>query len=138
VPVASLSVNSPQTSSLLGKLTGLRIQSLLYTEAKPEFQQDEPALEVNMTRKGGEVLSYRFSKPADPSYYALKRSDRDHYFKVAEYSVTPVKEITREKLVQARTGEASSGVSSPGEFHPKALAEPYVNVSAHTAPIIRP
>ena len=30
-----------------------------------------------------------------------------------------------------------SGVSSPGEFHPKALADPYVNVSAHTAPIIQ-
>ena len=31
-----------------------------------------------------------------------------------------------------------AGVSGPGEFHPKALAEPYVNVSAHTAPIIQP
>ena len=29
-------------------------------------------------------------------------------------------------------------VSSPGEFHPEALAEPYVNVSVHTAPIIQP
>lgn len=29
-------------------------------------------------------------------------------------------------------------VSRPGELHPQALAEPYVNVSAHTAPIIRP
>ena len=66
-----------------------------------------------MTRKGGEVLSYRFSKPADPSYYALKRSDRDHYYKVAEYSVTPVKESTREKLVQARTEEVSS--EPPGD-----------------------
>ncbi len=28
-------------------------------------------------------------------------------------------------------------VSSPGEFHPEALAEPYVNVSVHTAPIIQ-
>jgi hypothetical protein len=84
-----LSVSSPQTRSLPGKLTGLRIQSLLSTEAKPEVRQDEPALEIKTTRKGGEVLSYRFSKPADPSYYALKRSDRDHYFKVAEYSVTP-------------------------------------------------
>ena len=28
--------------------------------------------------------------------------------------------------------------SSPGELHPKALAEPYVNVSVHTAPIIQP
>jgi hypothetical protein len=28
-------------------------------------------------------------------------------------------------------------VSRPGESHPRALAEPYVNVSAHTAPIIQ-
>jgi len=33
--------------------------------------------------------------------------------------------------------EMFSRVSSPGEFHPKALADPYVNVSAHTAPIIQ-
>ena len=30
------------------------------------------------------------------------------------------------------------GVSRPGESHPRALAELYVNVSAHTAPIIQP
>ena len=29
-------------------------------------------------------------------------------------------------------------VSSPGEFHPEALVEPDVNVSAHPAPIIQP
>jgi len=33
---------------------------------------------------------------------------------------------------------ANDLVSSPGEFHPEALAEPYVNVSIHTAPIIQP
>ena len=38
----------------------------------------------------------------------LKRSDLDHYFKVAEYMVDPVRETTREKLVQVRTEEASS------------------------------
>ncbi len=29
-------------------------------------------------------------------------------------------------------------VSRPGESHPRALAEPYVNLSAHTAPLIQP
>ena len=43
----------------------------------------------------------------------LKRSDLDHYFKVAEYTVNPVKETTREKLVQLRTEEASS--EPPGD-----------------------
>jgi len=34
--------------------------------------------------------------------------------------------------------EAHHEVSRPGEFHPQALAEPYMNVSAHTAPITQP
>ena len=34
--------------------------------------------------------------------------------------------------------ESHNGVSRPGESHPRALAEPYVNVSVHTAPIIQP
>ncbi len=100
--------NGEETRALLGKLTRLSIQSLLGTEAKPEYRQDQPALEVKMMREGGEVLGYRFSKPEDASYYVLKRSDLDYYFKVAEYMVDPVRETTREKLVQARTEEPSS------------------------------
>ncbi len=106
-------MNSPQTRSLLGKLTGLHIQSLLDTEAKPEYRQNEPALKVKMTRMGGEVLSYHFSKPEDTSYYVLKRSDLDHYFEVAKYAANPIKETKGENLVQARTDEASS--EPPGD-----------------------
>ena len=100
--------NEKESRFLLGKLTKLRIQSLLGTEVKPEYQQDELALEVKITRKGGEILTYRFSKSEDASYYILKRSDLDHYFKVAEYTVNLIKQTTREKLVQARSEEASS------------------------------
>ncbi len=98
--------NVDESSALLGKLTGLRIQSLLGTEMEPEYRQDEPALEIRMTTEGGQVLDYRFSKPQDASYYVLKRSDLDFYFEVAEYTVDPVREATREKLVQPRTKEA--------------------------------
>ncbi len=103
-----MSVNSPQTRTLLGKLTELYIQSLLDTEAEPEYRQDEPSLEIRITREGGEVLGYRFSKPEDAAYYVLKRSDLDYYFKVAEYTANPGKETTRENRVQPRTDEASS------------------------------
>ena len=61
-----------------------------------------------MTRKGGEVLGYRFSKPEDAAYNVLKRSGLNHYFEVAKYTANPVKETTGEKLVQARTEKASS------------------------------
>ena len=61
-----------------------------------------------MRRMGGEVLSYHFSKPECAFYYVLKRSDLEHYFKVAEYTANPGKETTRENRVQPRTDEASS------------------------------
>ena len=100
--------NVEASSTLLGKLAGLRVQSLLGTEAAPEYRQDVPALEVRMTREGGEVLDYRFSKPENAAYYVLKRSDLDYYFEVAEYMVDPIRETSREKLMQDATEEVSS------------------------------
>src|SRR5215218_528005 len=38
----------------------------------------------------------------------------------------------------AATTDTSVRVSSPGEFHPRALAEPCVNLSIYTAPIVQP
>jgi hypothetical protein len=101
--------NTDESSALLSRLTGLRIQSQLGTEVEPEFRQDEPVLEVRITIEGGDVFDYRFSQPQDATYYVLQRSDLDYYFEVAGYTVDPVREATREKLVQARTEEA------PGE-----------------------
>jgi hypothetical protein len=34
--------------------------------------------------------------------------------------------------------QTDSRASSPGEFHPEALVEPYVSLSTHTAPIAEP
>jgi hypothetical protein len=33
--------------------------------------------------------------------------------------------------------ETGPELSSPGEFHPEALPEPYVSLSTHTAPIVK-
>ena len=100
--------NGQESRALISKLAGLRVQSLLGSDAKPAYRQDEPAFEVRMTIEDGEVLNYRFSKPENAAYYVLKRSDLDYYFKVAEYTVDPVRATTREKLVQDATEDVSS------------------------------
>jgi len=97
---AAESTDAKAAGTLLDKIADLHIQSLLGTEAKPEFRQDKPELEFKVTRKNGDVLDYRLSKPKEGAYYVLKRSDLDDYFKVAEYTVKPLKESGREKLVQ--------------------------------------
>jgi len=90
-------------TDFVGKLTGLRIQSVLGTQAKPEYRLDTPDLELKLERGQGEPLGYRFSKPEGESYYVLKRSDLDYYFKVPEFSVRPLLETDRQKLVQSET-----------------------------------
>ena len=100
-------MNLEEARAFVSKLAGLRIQSLLDAEANTEYRQDEPVLEVTIAQKDGDDLSYRFSKPEEASYYVLKRSDLEHYFKVAEFTVNPIKETVREKLVQTTAKEVS-------------------------------
>ena len=109
-------IDAEETRTLLGKLTGLRIESLLGTEDKPEYGQDEPAIEIAVRRKGGDALTYRFSRPTEGSYYVLKRSDLDQYLKVAEYAVNPIKETDRKKLVRAKA-EIDPGGEDVEEGH---------------------
>lgn len=92
--------------ALVRRLVGLRVQSLLGTEAKPNYRQDAPDLEIMLTRKGGDVLRYSFSKPEEDGYYVLKRSDLVHYFKVPEFTVDPIKDSARETLVQITGAES--------------------------------
>ena len=39
---------------------------------------------------------------------------------------------------RSRLGYETKMTSRPGEFHPQALPEPYVTLSSHTAPDVRP
>lgn len=105
-----------EARSLIGKLAGLQIQSVLGTEIKPEYGQDSPDLEFTLVLQDARRVTYRFSKPKDETYFVLKTSDRDHYFKVAEFTVDPIKEMTPDKLVHKKSEEdKASSVSQEQE-----------------------
>jgi len=104
--------NSEEIEALLDKLAGLRIQSLLGTEAKPEYGQDASQRAIKLALNEGAPLSYRFSKTEGENHYVLKRSDLDYYFKLPEYTVTPILDATRDKLVVKAADEATSEASS--------------------------
>ncbi len=71
--------NSGEARALLGRVVDLRITSVLGVDH--DEGQDEPMLDLKVTRKGGEVLTYRFRKPKAGAYYLLKRSDLAPNFK---------------------------------------------------------
>ena len=106
--------NTEEVHGLMNKLSNLRIQSLLGTEDKPEYGQNEPELEFKLARQNGEELSYRISKPKEGGYYVLTRSDLDQYFKVAELTVKPIKDTVRAKLVKAKAEETPAEPAADG------------------------
>jgi hypothetical protein len=97
-----------EARKLLRSLAGLRIESVLGLEANPELMQDAPEIEVKVSRKDGKDLTYRFFKPEEEADYVLKRSDLDHFLKISELTMKPIKEAVREKLVRKKTGSESS------------------------------
>jgi hypothetical protein len=100
--------NEEAAGALLESLAALRIDGLLGTKAEPGYHLDKPDFEVKVVRKEGDVLDYRFSKSADASYYILKRSDLDDYFKLMDFSVKPIRDEARQNLVQAKVAAEAS------------------------------
>jgi hypothetical protein len=107
--------NSTAARSLLNKLANLTIGALLGQENKPEYGQEKPVLEIDLTRKGGDPLHYRFSQPEGADYYVLKRSDLNHYLKLAEFSMKPLLETTRAKLLQSTAAASEKPPAQPTE-----------------------
>ena len=100
--------DAQEVQSLLSSLSGLRIQSLLGSDARPSSPHDEAGFEINVAVQGGDDLTYRFNKSDADGYYVLKRSDLNHYVEVAEFTVNTLKAATKEALVQLST-EATPG-----------------------------
>lgn len=106
--------NEEEARAFIARLAGLRIQSLLGSDASLESLEfeDGPDVQVELERQSGEPLTYQFFKPEEESYYVLKRSDLDRYFTVAEFTVDPIKETTREKLVRAEEESTSEAAAA--------------------------
>ena len=105
-------------STLLDRVAGLRIQSLLGSEPSADYGQEKPLLEFRIKRKGGDELIYRISEPADKEYYVLKRSDINYYLKTNRYAIDPILKTTREELLlkgDDKPGDGTSSEKQPAE-----------------------
>jgi hypothetical protein len=101
-----------EADSVVRQLAELRFVSVLGKEAKPEYKQDAPVLSISVTAKGAKPRSYVFSKPDKGAEYVLKTSSAPYYFKVADFTVKPLLEAKREKLVKA-PAKPPAGAQAP-------------------------
>lgn len=96
---------------LLGSLRNLRFLEALGTEAKAEYNLEQPLLTLTL-HGSGEPVSYQIGKPADADYLVLKSSALAPYFKVSSAQLEQVIGLKRESLAKLKDEQPASGDES--------------------------
>jgi hypothetical protein len=76
-------IDSAHAEALADQLSQLRVEGVLGTELKPEWQQDHPVLTLEMKDDKSHSVGWTLSKPASGDYYVLKSSTHPWYFSVS-------------------------------------------------------
>lgn len=119
---------------LASQLALLTFNRVLGTEAKPEYQQDAPLVEWQLTLASGDTVGYRLSqlaeppaestKPGDseadeaetPARYILKLTDKPYYLELPAYAAERLIGATRASLLvppPAPAGETATPADEP-------------------------
>lgn len=99
---------------LLGRLANLGYRGVLGGEDKPEFNQTSPNLEITLGLTGGIERNYRISQAKDSQDLVLKVSDRPWYYKLSDFDLEGLKDLSRDKLLGVKPVEAQAA-SADGE-----------------------
>jgi hypothetical protein len=76
-------IDSAHAEALADQLSQLRVDGVLGTELKPEWQQDHPVLTLQMKDDKSHSVGWTVSKPTSGDYYVLKSSAHPWYFSVS-------------------------------------------------------
>lgn len=104
--------NAQEIQSLVSKIANLRINGVLGKEAKPEYGLDKPDHMLTLDLAGDKQRVYRLAKPENESYFVLKSSTLEQYLQVPVYTINPIVDTKREKLVEAKKSESEEGTET--------------------------
>jgi hypothetical protein len=102
-------------SGLLSRIANLSYRGVLGNEDKPEYNQAAPTLEISVGLAGGTERRYRISQAKDSQDLVLKASDRPWYYKLSEFDLEGLKDLSRDKLLGAKPAEAGT---APADIEP--------------------
>ena len=107
------SLDPAKADALVRALTGLRIDGVLGTEARPEWQQDKPLVTFGIEDRDGKRQDWILSKPSAGNMHVLKASDRPWYFDLKEWNVKSLLESAdRGALIVTAKAEASASAAA--------------------------
>ncbi len=125
-------------SGLLSRIANLGYRGVLGNADKPEYNQATPTLEISVGLTGGAERQYRISQAKDSQDFVLKSSDRPWYFKLSEFDLEGLKDLSRDQLLGAKSPEAEAAPAAPEDSATPAEAVGEPAAAATSAPSDEP
>ncbi|HUL68405.1 MAG TPA: DUF4340 domain-containing protein [Burkholderiaceae bacterium] len=83
-------LDQAKADALVQAITNLRVDSVLGTQAQPDWQQDPPQLRVTVADAANKSVTWTIVKPKSGDVHVLKASDRPWYFELKSWSAKPL------------------------------------------------
>ena len=123
-------------TGFLNRLAGLSYRGVLGSEDKPEYNQSAPMLEIALGLAGGTERQYRISQAKDSQDLVLKSSDRPWYYKLSEFDLEGLKDLSRDKLLGAKPPEAEAASADIPQAAPEDSGAPSEGAGEPAAPAL--
>ena len=92
-------IDQVKAGDLVRAAANLNYLEVLGTEAKPEYQMDNPVARLTVQPREGSPREFLIAKLADSEDYVLKASDHPWYFKVGAWAVKRLEDARKELLL---------------------------------------
>ena len=96
----NMQIKTEEVKQLVTKLAGLNIQTVLTEDEIPAIDTSEPEFEYSLILKDKGTITYTFNK-VDEGDYILRVSDQALSFKVKEWIVNEIRDISKESIVES-------------------------------------
>jgi len=103
-----IDIDQAKAGDLARTATNLTYLEVLGTEAKPEYQLDNPVVRLTVQPREGKPREFLIARLADSEDYVLKASDQPWYFKIGAWTVKGLQEASKEQLLVAPTTPAAA------------------------------
>lgn len=103
-------IDANQAAALAHAIADLKVDAVLGTSAKAEWQQDQPQLALTFRNGGSAPVTWTLSKPKQGDFLVLKASDHPWFLEVKSYDARPLLDASApDKLVVAANPAPAAG-----------------------------
>jgi hypothetical protein len=111
-------VNAPKVNALVSAVSHPSFDAVEGKGAAALAKLENPDVQFTVKQDGGQVITFKYKKKGDGTFYMFGESTQDRVFRVKAASIEPILKASREKLVEQKKtgGDQANQTTTPGQL----------------------